>query len=78
MHIPRNIILRYSRGDLILDQFAGGGTTLAEAKLLNRDIIGIDITMWLRALQEKTALNTNLQKVKIYKKVIYEKPDSYR
>ena len=43
-YIPRNIILRYSKeGDLVLDQFAGGGTTLVEAKLLNRDIIGVDI-----------------------------------
>lgn len=43
-YIPRNIILRYSQeGDLILDQFAGGGTTLVEAKLINRNIIGIDI-----------------------------------
>ena len=43
-YIPRNIILRYSNeGDLILDQFAGGGTTLIEAKLLNRNIIGIDV-----------------------------------
>lgn len=42
--IPRNIILRYSQeGDLVLDQFAGGGTTLVEAKLLNRNIIGIDV-----------------------------------
>ncbi len=43
-YIPRNIILRYSNeGDTILDQFAGGGTTLVEAKLLNRNVIGIDI-----------------------------------
>ncbi len=43
-YIPRNIILRYSQeGDLLLDQFAGGGTTLVEAKLLNRNIIGVDI-----------------------------------
>ena len=43
-YIPRNIILRYSQeGDLILDQFAGGGTTLVEAKLLNRNIIGVDV-----------------------------------
>jgi len=43
-YIPRNIILRYSsEGNLLLDQFAGGGTTLVEAKLLNRNIIGIDV-----------------------------------
>lgn len=43
-YIPRNIILRYSQErDVILDQFAGGGTTLVEAKLLNRDIIGVDV-----------------------------------
>lgn len=42
-YIPRNILLRYSNeGDLVLDQFAGGGTTLVEAKLLNRNIIGVD------------------------------------
>ena len=43
-YIPRNIILRYSQeGDLVLDQFAGGGTTLVEAKLLRRNIIGVDV-----------------------------------
>ena len=43
-YIPRNVILRYSkRGDWVLDQFAGGGTTLVEAKLLGRNVIGVDI-----------------------------------
>ncbi len=43
-YIPRNILLRYSQeDDLVLDQFAGGGTTLVEAKLLNRNIIGVDV-----------------------------------
>ncbi len=42
-YIPRNIILRCSQeNDLILDQFAGGGTTLVEAKLLNRNIIDVN------------------------------------
>ncbi|WP_279018312.1 DNA methyltransferase, partial [Megasphaera elsdenii] len=41
-YIPRNLILRYSsEGDRILDCFVGGGTTLVEAKLLNRNCIGI-------------------------------------
>ena len=43
-YIPRNIMLRYSKeNDLVLDQFAGGGTTLVEAKLLNRNVIGVDV-----------------------------------
>lgn len=42
-YIPRNIIERYSKeGDIVLDQFVGGGTTLIEAKLLNRNAIGVD------------------------------------
>lgn len=53
LYIPRNIILRYSQPcDLVLDQFVGGGTTLVEAKLLNRNIIGIDTSD--RALAECT------------------------
>jgi len=40
--IARNIILKYSKeGDL--DPMVGGGTTLIEAKLLNRKSIGFDI-----------------------------------
>ncbi|WP_027186845.1 TRM11 family SAM-dependent methyltransferase [Desulfovibrio cuneatus] len=43
-YIPRNILLRYSsEGDYVLDQFAGGGTTLVEAKLLKRNVLGVDV-----------------------------------
>lgn len=55
-YIPRNVILRYSQeGDLVLDQFAGGGTTLVEAKLLSRNIIGVDVNnVALTRCEEKT------------------------
>ena len=44
-YIAKNIILRYSNeNDLVLDQFVGGGTTLIECKLNNRNAIGIDIS----------------------------------
>ncbi len=41
--IARNVIIRYSKeGDLVLDPMVGGGTSLIEAKLLNRKSIGRD------------------------------------
>ena len=43
-YVFRNLILRYSEeGEWILDPFVGGGTSLVEAKLLNRNIVGTDI-----------------------------------
>ena len=43
--LVRNLIQRYSReGDLILDPFMGGGTTLLEAWLLRRRSVGLDIS----------------------------------
>lgn len=59
-YIPRNIILRYSDdGDLVLDQFAGGGTTLVEAKLLGRDVIGVDVNPdALKRCEEKCNFET--------------------
>lgn len=67
-YIPRNIMLRYSKeGDTVLDQFAGGGTTLVEAKLLNRDIIGIDVNdAALDRCREKTAFEHAGANGKVY------------
>ncbi len=42
--IPRNLILKYTvKGDWVLDQMVGSGTTLVECKLLQRNAIGVDI-----------------------------------
>lgn len=68
-YIPRNLLLRYSQeGDLVLDQFAGGGTSLVEAKLLGRNIIGIDVNpSALDRCREKTNFEyPNSGKVYIY------------
>lgn len=66
-YIPRNLILRYTNeNDLILDQFAGGGTTLIEAKLLNRNAIGIDINeVHIGYCKDKTKFKYN-NKSKVY------------
>lgn len=43
--LVRNLILRYSHeGDLIVDPFMGGGTTLVEAWLLRRRSFGLDLS----------------------------------
>jgi len=45
-YIPRNLILKYTKkGDVVLDQMMGSGTTLVEAKLLGRNAIGVDINL---------------------------------
>ena len=50
-------MLRYSNpGDWVLDQFMGSGTTLVEAKLLNRHAVGVDINPQSVSISE-----TNLQ-----------------
>lgn len=42
--IARNVILNYSaEGELVLDPMVGSGTTLIEARLLNRNALGCDI-----------------------------------
>lgn len=56
-YVPRNLILRYSNpGEWVLDQFMGSGTTLVEAKLLNRNAVGVDINPQSVSISE-----TNLQ-----------------
>ena len=56
-YIPRNLMLRYSKpGNWVLDQFMGSGTTLVEAKLLNRNAVGVDINPQSVSISE-----TNLQ-----------------
>lgn len=56
-YVVRNLLLRYSsENDLVLDQFVGGGTTLVETKLLNRNSIGVDVNdLALNRCKEKVA-----------------------
>ena len=73
-YIPRNIILRYSKeNDIVLDQFVGGGTTLVEAKLLNRNIIGVDVNdIAIQRCKEKV----DFEYKQSNSKVIFKKGDA--
>ncbi len=43
-YVPRNLIGRFTAiGELVLDPMMGGGTTLVECKLLQRNAIGLDV-----------------------------------
>ena len=68
-HVPKNIILRYStEGDIVLDQFVGRGTTLIEAKRLNRRCIGSDIN--------ENALNICRQRIDESNNIFIKKQDA--
>ena len=68
-HVPKNIILRYfTEGDIVLDQFVGSGTTLIEAKRLNRRCIGSDIN--------ENALNICRQRIDESNNIFIKKQDA--
>ncbi len=60
--LPRNLILKYTKkGDLVLDPFAGGGTTLIEAWLEGRKSVGIDINPIAEQLSKQRIYEMKLQ-----------------
>ena len=68
--IPRNVILNYSNeGEIILDPMVGSGTSLIEARLLNRNAVGYDINQnAVNIAAERIAFNvenTSRQEVKL-------------
>lgn len=67
--IPRNVILNYSKeADLILDPMVGSGTTLIEARLLNRNAIGYDINQnAIKITSERISFEVNNKSKQIVK-----------
>ena len=69
-YIPRNLILKYSNpGEWVLDPFMGSGTTLVEAKLLNRNAYGIDINSQAVSIARKNLVFRCNTKSNIYTKI---------
>lgn len=70
--IPRWAILEYSKeNDLIIDPFAGSGTTLVESLVYNRNAIGIDINPIARLITKvkTTPINPELL-MKYYERLV--------
>lgn len=66
--VPRNIILQYSRkGETVLDCFLGGGTTIIECWLLERNGVGIDIS--------PHAINMSKQRMQEMRNIATEKEE---
>lgn len=62
-HIPRWAILKYANeGELVLDPFAGSGTTLVESVLNKRNALGVDFDKFSQLLcKTKTTLLSEYQ-----------------
>ncbi len=65
--VVRNLIIRYSKeNDLLLDSMIGGGTTAIECKLLNRNLLALDINpnaieITKTALEFESEFNPNIK-----------------
>src|SRR5687768_1228174 len=57
-----------SPGDLIVDPFVGGGTTLVEAKILNRHSIGFDISSLATFIATTKITPLNQEDINVIKK----------
>ena len=87
--IPYNLIKKYSKkGDLILDNFVGSGTTLVEACILGRNSIGVDLSQYPCLISsvktakltkpDLTELDIIIQKITNYIKAFRENnPEEY-
>lgn len=63
-HIPRWAIMKYtSEGDIVVDPFAGSGTTLLESVILKRNGLGIDFDNFSHLLCKAKTKPLNLNEI---------------
>ncbi|MBI1935471.1 modification methylase [Candidatus Woesearchaeota archaeon] len=86
-NIPRWAILKYTKeGDLVLDPFAGSGTTLVEAVMLNRNALGVDFDKFSQLLCNTKTLKLSKDDLNFLSRIkdslfnnvgLYKLPDIY-
>ena len=77
--LPRWLIKRYSQeNDLILDPFAGSGTTNVEALLSRRNSVGIDVDPFSRFVSKAKVTPLGEKELKLAQKVLLDAVTSFR
>lgn len=63
-HVPREYIEKYTNeGDFVYDPFSGRGTTILEARSLNRKVLGNDLSPLAYVLTKSKSYNLNFNEV---------------
>ncbi|PJC45013.1 hypothetical protein CO038_00625, partial [Candidatus Pacearchaeota archaeon CG_4_9_14_0_2_um_filter_39_13] len=77
-HIPRYFIENYTKeGDIVLDPFAGSGTSLLEANILGRHSLGIDINPLAVLIGKVKTTPIKKQDLDIAQKKLFDKLDKF-
>ena len=77
--IPRTIIEHLTKkGDIVLDPFCGSGTTLIEAHVLKRNVIGIDIAPLANLITKVKTTFIDTEKLEKAKQKVYKMIDSQK
>lgn len=76
--LVKRLLKKYSKnGDVFLDPFMGGGSSIVEGFKLGRKVIGVDISPFSKFISETKAKPIIIYKEKIYNLLLRMKKDAY-